>query len=252
MFHDLATGTLRLPGCDMEMHLHDVETLNRAALDERFDITKLSFHAYLRVRNAYQLLQSGAAVGFGCGPIVVAARNINPGDLPRCRVAIPGELTTAHLLFRLWAPRADNKVFARYDRVMDLVADGRADAGVVIHEGRFLYERMGLQLLADLGQWWQEQTELPIPLGCIAARSDLGEDTIRRFDAVLREAIQNSLACPDATWAYVSKFASGMDRTVVRKHIETFVNAHTLDLGADGRRAVETLETMAREAGIIE
>jgi len=252
MFHDLATGALSLPGCEIEVHLHDVETLNRLAMEATYDVTKLSFHAWLLVKEQYELLNVGAALGTDCGPVLVAARELHREDLPDCRIAVPGELTTAHLLLRLWAPEVSNKLFDRYDRIMDLVASGEVDAGVLIHEGRFMYDRAGLTLVADLGQWWQERTDLPIPLGCIAARTSLGEETIRGFESLLKQGIENSLARPDGTLDYVRRHAQEMDEAVLAEHIRTFVNDYSLDLGDDGRAAVAELQRLARKAGVIE
>ena len=251
MFHDLAAGTALPPDVDIDVHLHDVETLNRAAFEGRFDVTKLSFHAYLLVQDRYEILKSGAALGHGCGPVVVAREPIAPEDLAGRRVAVPGELTTAHLLLRLWAPQVDDRVFARYDEIMGLVSSGKTDAGVVIHEGRFLYEQAGLCLLADLGAWWQERTHLPIPLGCIAARKSLGAECIGRFDSLLRKAIEHSLAEPAGTLAYVRAHAREMDEDVLREHIRTFVNDYCLGLGEDGLAAVRKLDELARQAGIL-
>ena len=252
MFCDVATGRLRLPGREIEVHLHDVETLNRLAVEGgRYDITKLSFHAWLLVGEQYELLNVGAALGFGCGPVVVAANGTVPDDLAGCRVAVPGELTTAHLLFRLWGRDAGKKVFAPYDQIIDMVAAGQVDAGVIIHEGRFTYEQAGLRLLVDLGQWWQQLTGLPIPLGCIVARKSLGDETIRAFEAVLARAIESSLAKPDGTIEYVRQHAQEMDEAVLREHIKTFVNDYSLDMGDDGRAAADKLRQLARAAGII-
>ena len=251
MFHDIASGDLCPADWDINCHLEDVETLNRLALDETFDVTKLSFHAYLLVQDRYELLDVGAALGHGCGPLVVAATKLDTDDLAACTFAVPGELTTAHLLLRLWAPQVTNKIFTRYDQVADCIADGRADAGVIIHEGRFTYQQAGLQLLADLGQWWYEQTSLPIPLGCIAAHKRLGSKTIQQFQALLRQAINNSLARPEAALDYVRRCAQGISEEVLRKHIETFVNDYSLDLGDDGRAAVARLNELARQAGVI-
>jgi len=251
MFHGVASGRLRLPAAEAEVHLHDVETLNRLAMSGTFDVTKASFHAYLLVREAYQLLPVAAALGFGCGPLVVTKGEIERDDLPHCRIAVPGELTTAHLLLRLWAPEAGDKVFVPYDRVMGMVANGTADAGVIIHEGRFVYEREGLKRLVDLGAWWEQQTSLPIPLGCILARRGLGDDLIREIETLLRESIANAIAHPEATYGYVREHAQEIDDDVLDKHIKTFVNEYSLDLGESGRAAVAKLETMAREAGVI-
>ncbi len=252
MFHDLATGALAMPDRAIEVHLHDVETLNRLAMKATYDVTKLSFHAWLLVQEEYELLNVGAALGTDCGPVVVAARELQREDLAACRIAVPGELTTAHLLLRLWAPEAVNKLFARYDRIMDLVASGEVDAGVLIHEGRFVYGRAGLTRVADLGQWWPEQTDLPIPLGCIAARKSLGTETIREFESLLKRAIENSLARPEGTLDYVRQHAQEMDEAVLTEHIRTFVNDYSLDLGDDGWAAVAALQRLAREAGVLE
>jgi 1,4-dihydroxy-6-naphthoate synthase len=252
MFHDLATGAVTLPGHTVEVHLHDVETLNRLAMEATYDVTKLSFHAWLLVQEEYELLSVGAALGTDCGPVVVAAKELAREDLAGARIAVPGELTTAHLLLRLWAPEASNKLFTRYDRIMDLVASDEVDAGVLIHEGRFVYDRAGLKRVADLGQWWREQTNLPIPLGCIAARKSLGESTVREFEALLKRGIEHSLARPEGTLDYVRQHAQEMDEAVLAEHIRTFVNDYSLDIGDDGRAAVAELQRRAREAGVIE
>jgi 1,4-dihydroxy-6-naphthoate synthase len=251
MFHDLASGDLTLPDRRIEVQLHDVETLNRMALSATFDVTKISFHTYLLVRSEYQLLSVGAALGFGCGPVVGSRGGIGPGEISDAKVAVPGKLTTAHLLMELWEPRITDKVFVRYDKVMDMVASGEVDAGVIIHEGRFVYEQAGLELVTDLGLWWQEQTQLPIPLGGIVARKSLGAETIAEFEALLRKAIGNSMANPDATREYVLKHAAEMDSDVLDEHIKTFVNDYSLDLGDDGRAAVAEMQRRAQGAGII-
>jgi 1,4-dihydroxy-6-naphthoate synthase len=251
MFHDLATGDLIMPGRRIEVQLHDVETLNRMALAGTFDVTKVSFHTYLLVRRQYQLLSVGAALGFGCGPVVVSRGGIDAGDIAGAKVAVPGKLTTAHLLLELWEPRITDKVFVRYDEVMDMVAGGEVDAGVIIHEGRFVYEQAGLELLADLGLWWQEQTQLPIPLGGIVARKSLGKETISQFETLLKQAIGNSMADPAATREYVLQHAAEMDSDVLDEHIKAFVNDYSLDLGDEGRAAVAEMRRRAEGAGII-
>ncbi|HDZ20969.1 hypothetical protein LCGC14_0253950 [marine sediment metagenome] len=251
MFHDVATGKLRLPGRDIQVHLHDVETLNRMAMEATFDVTKLSLHAWLLVEDAYRMLGVGAAMGKGCGPVIVAGKAIAPADLAGCRIAIPGELTTAHLLLQLFQPTVGEKIFVRYDRVMDLVASGQADAGVIIHEGRFTYAKAGLKLVADLGQWWQEQTDLPIPLGCFAARRDLGAETISQFEALLRTSIENALADPGPAREYAKTYAQEMDEAVLTQHVEMFVNDYSLALGDEGGAAVEKLRSLAMQAGVL-
>ena len=251
MFHDLAAGRLRLPGHDLQTHLHDVETLNRLALEAVYDVTKVSIPAYLKVRGQYELLNVGAAVGFGCGPLLVAKKDWPRADLARCRVAVPGALTTAHVLLRLWAPELSDRVFVPYDQVMPLVAAGQVDCGVLIHEGRFVYPQRGLRLLVDLGQWWQAETQLPIPLGGIIARRQLGEPTLREFEALLRQAIENSLAHPAGAWDYVRQHAQELDADTLASHVKMFVNDFSLDLGPEGRAAVARLEEHAARADVL-
>ena len=252
MFHGVATGGLRLPGCEFDVHLHDVETLNRMALEGTYDVTKLSCHAWLLASDRYEMLSAGAALGYGCGPVVVAGREMTPDELPNCRVAVPGELTTAHMLLRLWRPDVTDKLFVRYDKVMPAIAAGEADAGVIIHEGRFTYERAGFRLLVDLGEWWQAETGCPIPLGCIAARKDLGPERIAAVEDLLRRGIAESFAHPERTTDYVRQYAQEMDPAVLAAHIKTFVNDYSVDMGDEGRAAVDTLRELARGAGIIE
>ncbi len=234
---------------DIDVHLHDVETLNRMAFDEHFDITKLSFHAWLLLRDKYKLLNVGAALGRGCGPLVITpkAQSLKPN----ASIAVPGEYTTAHLLLRLWNPELKNRIFMPFDQIMDAVASGEADAGVIIHEGRFVFEERGFQCLEDLGEWWERETGLPIPLGCIAVRKSLGEERIAEIEQRLKSSIQSAFADPDSTSEYVKQHAQELDDEVIRKHIKTYVNDFTLDLGDEGRAAIDKLQKMARDAGII-
>jgi 1,4-dihydroxy-6-naphthoate synthase len=251
MFHDIAVGELLLPEHITEIHIHDVETLNRMALSETFDITKLSIHAYLKVRDKYEMLKSGAALGFGCGPLIVARPDMNIDNISECRIAVPGELTTAHLLFRLWAPEARNIIFMPFDKIMDAVVNGEVDVGVVIHEGRFVYKDIGLECLADLGEWWQEKIDLPLPLGCIAAKRSLGHDTIESFDEMLKTSIENSLVTPEKTYDYVRQHAQELEESVFLRHINTFVNEFSIDMGPKGREAIEAMEDLVVKGGII-
>lgn len=251
MFHSVATGVPRLAGRDLEIHLHDVQTLNELALTGRYDVTKVSFYTYLLARREYELLNVGAALGFGCGPLVVATRPLSPAEIAEGPVAIPGELTTAHMLFRLWSPQAKNKVFVRYDQVMDCVASGEAACGVIIHEGRFVYLQRSLCCLADLGQWWLGQTQLPIPLGGILIRKSLPRPVILEFEQALRQSIRHSMADPGSTTDYVRRHAQEMDGEVLTQHVKMFVNEFSLDLGDRGRLAVAKLEELARQAGAL-
>lgn len=243
IFYQLAEGK------DIEVHLHDVETLNRMAFEERFDLTKLSFHAWLQVQDKYQLLNVGAALGRGCGPLVIAP---NTQRLtPQSSIAIPGEHTTAHLLLRLWNPELKNRLFMPFDQIMDAVESGKADAGVIIHEGRFVFEERGFHCLEDLGDWWERKTGLPIPLGCIAVRKSLGNERIAQIEQRLECSIQSAFRDPDSTMEYVKQHAQELEDSVIRKHIKTYVNDFTLNLGNEGHAAIDTLNELAQAAGVF-
>jgi 1,4-dihydroxy-6-naphthoate synthase len=251
MFHDVAAGILARAGYEIGVHLHDIETLNRLALAGRYDLTKVSFHAWLLARAEYRLLNVGAALGCGCGPLVVGRLALTRAEVCQARIAVPGELTTAHLLLRLWAPAARRKLFVPYDQVLDRVLVGEADCGVIIHESRFVYQDAGLVCLADLGQWWEEHTGHPIPLGCVIARRCLGDQVATDLEGLLREAIRHSQAHPEQAMAYVRQQARELDDAVLHQHIDMFVTDFSLDLGERGRAAVEALERLAREAEVI-
>ncbi|MGE5255900.1 MAG: 1,4-dihydroxy-6-naphthoate synthase [Hyphomicrobiales bacterium] len=251
MFFGIASGEITLPDCAIEVQLHDIETLNRMAFSERLDISKLSIFAWLKVRDTYRLMRSGAALGYGCGPIVIAPRSMTRAEVIRSRIALPGEWTTAHLLFRLWAPEAEQRYFTAYHSIYDELASGRADCGVIIHESRFTFEQQGFKGVVDLGQWWEEQTGLPVPLGCIAARSALGPDFLQAVDGLLRRSIETTQKNPDAALPYIRQYAQEMDPTVLRSHIATFVNSFSLDIGTTGLRAVDAMEQRARAIGVL-
>ena len=251
MFHALVSGRLQLSGYEIEETLHDVETLNRMAIKGALDVTKMSFHAWLRVEDRYRLLQSGAALGYNCGPVLVAKRPVERKDVPACRIVLPGEWTTAHLLFRLWAPDATDKLFVPYDRIFDALNSGDADCGVIIHESRFTFEQAGFCALADLGAWWEGETGLPIPLGCIAVKDTVPDKVVRQLDTLIHKSILHARAHPEESLSYTRQYAQEMEEEVLQKHIRTFVNEFSLDLGDTGRTAVEKLEQMAVQAGIL-
>jgi len=251
MFHDVAANALAADGFQVDVHLHDVETLNELAFAARYDVTKVSVAAALQLRDTYQCLNAGAALGFGCGPLVVSRRAMDRHGLAHARIAIPGKWTTAHLLFQLWAPSPATPLFMPYDRIMEAVASGEADAGILIHEARFVLANAGLLPLADLGAWWESETGLPIPLGCVMARQSLGPAVIADLDRLLKRGIAHSRAEPQGTMAYVQRHAIEMDEDVVRRHIALYVKDFAEDMGVAGRQALAVLEEMARTAGVI-
>lgn len=250
-FCGIASRRVTLADRGITVSHYDIESLNQLALSGTYDVTKLSFHAWLRLGGRYRLLKAGNALGYGNGPLLVSRRPVAKADLPGLRIVLPGEHTTAHLLLRLYCPEAGQRVFTTYDRIFDEVLSGRADCGVVIHESRFLYEQAGLTRVCDLGQWWEETTQSPVPLGAIAVRSDLPA----ALDAPLEDLIRRSLLLarrePELTQSYVRDMAREQDEAVIARHIHTFVNEFTQDLGEAGLRAVEQLRTRARAAGIV-
>lgn len=232
--------------------LLDVETLNQKALNSELDITKVSFHAYGNLRDRYVLLHSGGAMGRGCGPLVVARHKARMDDLKGKKIAIPGRLTTAYLLLQLYEPLlAGGVVVMSFDRIMDAVKDGTVDAGLIIHESRFTYRDYGLFEVMDLGQWWEKETGLPIPLGCIIGKKNLGMDLIHTIDNLVKESVEYAFARREETKGYIKAHSQELEDKVIEQHINLYVNNYSLDLGDEGLRAVEELLKRAEEQGII-
>lgn len=250
-FFGIASKHVELDGHAITVCHHDIESLNRSAFSGKYEITKLSFHALLLLGNRYRLLRAGNALGYGCGPILVSRHPVQKSELAGLRIVLPGEHTTAHLLLRLYCPEAVHRVFTAYDRIFDEILSDRADCGVVIHESRFLYETKGLHKVCDLGQWWEEITRSPIPLGAVAVRNDMPPE----LDAALESLIRRSLLLvrndPAAAQSYIRRMACEMDDAVIEKHIATFVNEFTLDIGEQGMHSIEQLRAMAAAAGIV-
>ncbi len=231
----------------------DIDTLNQIALKGEPDVVKVSFHALGHLRDNYWLLRSGGALGRGCGPLVVAKTAFSKDALSGKTVAIPGKLTTAALLVRLFAPglRESNIVVMPVDRIMPAVCDGMVDAGVIIHESRFTYQRHGLTQIVDLGEWWERETGHAIPLGGILMRRDLGDDLVRRTERALRESVDFAFAHTDLVWPTVRRHAQEMEDDVMRQHIALYVNEFTRDYGAEGTAAIEYLLGTAERLGIV-
>ena len=230
--------------------LADIETLNAQALRGQLDATKVSFHALAHVRKQYCLLHAGGALGRGCGPLLVAREPLAREDLKHKRIAIPGRLTTAALLLRLFDPSIEQLAVMPFDQIVGATAQGLVDAGVIIHESRFTYTQHGLEAILDLGQWWEESTGHPIPLGGILARRSLGAEFIGQLDRALVQSVEYAYTHPDAMRGYIRQYAQEMDEGVVQAHIDLYVNRHTLDYGADGEAAIFDLLERAERAGI--
>jgi 1,4-dihydroxy-6-naphthoate synthase len=231
--------------------LADVETLNQWAVEERLEVTKLSFMALGKVTDSYGLLYTGGALGQGCGPIVVARPGTSLNRLGRGVIAAPGDLTTARLLLSLYLGGAPDFKQMLFSDIMSAVAQGKADFGLVIHEGRFTYAQYGLELLLDLGRWWEQETGCPIPLGGIAVRRDLGFEVAMMVDDVIRRSLLNASRSDPATMNYVMKHAQEMDPAVVMQHIELYVNSFSVNIGPEGQEAVEKLFARAEAAGLM-
>ena len=251
LFHALAHGRVDCRGLGFDIRLADVERLNQDAENGRLDVTKLSFAAIGHLRERYGLLRSGAALGRGCGPLVVSKSGFDPSRLGRVPIAVPGMRTTAAMLLGLYLSGAPALVPMTFDRILPAVSRGEYAAGVIIHEGRFTFQDYGLAALVDLGRWWEDDTGLPIPLGGIAVRRDLGPDVARRVEAAIRDSVAYAFAHPDESEGYIRTHAQEMAADVVRKHIELYVNGFTLDLGETGAAAVSELFRRGQAAGVL-
>ena len=239
-FHALAHGLVEAP-FRVRPVLLDIEELNQRAHRGEFDLTKLSVGAFAGVGDRYRLLRSGAALGLGVGPLVVARAPVSLAEAVRGRVAIPGRETTAYRLLRLAAPTLREVVDMRYDRILRAVAEGEVDAGLIIHESRFTYQDHGLAKVADLGDWWEHETGLPVPLAGICARADLSGDLVAAAERAIRDSVQHAFDHPEASRDYVQAHAQEMSPEVQAQHIALYVNQYSLDVGDAGLRAIERL-----------
>jgi 1,4-dihydroxy-6-naphthoate synthase len=239
-FHALVHGLVPAP-FEVEPVLLDIEELNQRAAAAKLQLTKLSFGAAAAGGDRYQLLRSGAALGRGVGPLVVAR---DPGSLENAavgRIAVPGRETTAYLLLRLAAPALGEVVELRYDRILDAVVAGEVDAGLIIHESRFTYAECGLVSVADLGEWWEAETGLPVPLAGIFARRDLAPDLVEEAEAAIRSSVEYAFAHPGASRDYVRSLAHELSDEVCAAHVALYVNEHSVDIGDEGLTAIDRL-----------
>jgi len=244
----IALGQLTLPGVELALELADIETLNCAARDDRFDIVKVSCALYGELSERYELLDVGAAIADGYGPLVLTSPGLQYGDLARSRIVAPGAHTTGATLFRRYAPDAARLSYRRYDEIMPALARGEFDAGIVIHEARLTYARYGLAMLADLGSWWTATTRLPVALGCYVMKRTAFARYGRAFESLLRESLARAAAGDAAIHAYIRQHAQEMAPAVLTEYIDLYVNARTYSLGADGRAAVFALNGMYERA----
>lgn len=246
IFDALVNKKIDTEGFDFDVHLEDVQTLNQWAMQGRLDLSKISYGVLPLVADRYELLEAGGALGKGVGPLLIARKPIPAAELPECTVAIPGQQTTAHLLFSLAYPNARNKQFMIFSAIEDAVLSGQVDCGVIIHENRFTYQQRGLVKLADLGEFWETTTGAPIPLGGILAKKDLAPGIAQKVNGLIRKSLEYAFQHYPALPDYVRQHSQEMDEQVMRQHIDLYVNHYSLALGEDGHRAVSTLmETYA-------
>jgi len=239
-FHALTHGLVDVP-FRVRPVLLDIEELNRRAHDGEFDLTKLSVGAFAEVGDRYRLLRSGAALGKGVGPLVVARTSMSLEQAVELRVAIPGRETTAYRLLRLAAPALHDPVEMRYDRILSAVSSGEVDAGLIIHESRFTFADHGLVKVVDLGDWWEQETSLPVPLAGICARADLDDDTVAAAEQAIRASVRYAFDHPNASIDYVRANSQELSDEVCAAHIALYVNEFSLDVGDAGLRAIARL-----------
>lgn len=251
MFYPLIHGLVDTEGLSFQERLEDVETLNRLALAGELDMTKVSYHALGHIREEYALLRAGSALGRGCGPLLVAREEHSLTCLRGKPIAVPGQYTTALLLLRLLDPALDNFVVMPFHEIMAAVLDGRAAAGLIIHESRFTYQGLGLHRLVDLGEWWEGETGLPIPLGGIVARRSLGGETIAAIERALKAGVEYARTHPAEAAGYIREHAQEMSDEVCAAHIGLYVNDFSEELGAEGERAIAELLRRGENSGII-
>ena len=251
MFYALTAGKVPIPGVHIEHVLEDIESLNRRARAAELEVTAVSAATYALVADRYRLMDPGASMGKGYGPILVAREPIDPKEIPERVVAIPGSHTTAALLLRLYVPEEPPLIQVAFDKIPQAVLEGQADLGLLIHEGQITHQEMGLVKVLDLGQAWARDTRLPLPLGVNVMRRDLGEAMQRALSQALRDSIGWAHAHVDEALDYALRYGRGIDKETCRRFVLMYVNDYTLTLGAEGHAALERLFALAHARGLI-
>jgi 1,4-dihydroxy-6-naphthoate synthase len=251
IFDAMVHGKIDTEGLEFTYYMADIEELNRRAFTGNPDITKISSFAYAFVAGNYMILDSGSALGFKNGPLLISKREINTTTLATVRIAIPGKFTTANMLFSIAWPEAVNKKEYLFSEIENAVLRGEADAGLIIHESRFTYEKKGLRKIADMGEYWEKLTGLPVPLGMIVINRRIPSETTLAVNRIIQRSVEYALNDPAASQEFVTENAREMERDVMQSHIELYVNKFTVNLGYEGRKAVTELYRIAAEKGII-
>ena len=253
IFDAMVHGKIDTEGLEFEVVLADVEELNSKAFNTELDITKLSYHTYGYLTKDYLLLDSGSALGKGCGPILIQNKNgkWNSENLSQARIAIPGKFTTANFLMSIAHPKATNKEEVLFSDIEEKVKSGEVDAGLIIHENRFTYEDRGFEKIIDLGEYWEQQTGTLIPLGGIVIKRDLPDDVIQKVNRILRKSVEHAFRNPKSALPYIKEHAQEMEEEVMYQHIDLYVNQYSIDLGLEGKHAIEQMFKLAQEKKII-
>jgi 1,4-dihydroxy-6-naphthoate synthase len=252
IFDALVHGRIDTGDISFEVVMDDVEALNKMAAAGQLDITKLSYHAFAHLTSTYQLLRSGSALGHGCGPLLVANKLLSETQINSARIAIPGQMTTANFLLSIAYPKAQNKTPLLFSEIEDRVVEGTFDAGLIIHENRFTFEQKGLVKIIDLGEYWENLTWLPIPLGGIVIKRDFSDELKKTVSDLIAESVRYAFSYKQASLPYTRQFAQAMDDAVMQQHIDLYVNDYSIDLGGKGETAVLRLMQAAREKGLID
>ncbi len=251
IFDAMIHGKIDTEGLEFDVLLEDVEALNEMAIKEKLDITKLSYHAFAWVHEKYTLLDSGSALGENCGPLLIARENFAPEQVKDLKIAIPGQYTTAHFLFKLAFPDATHTQSMIFSDIEKAILDGQVDAGVIIHENRFTYASKGLKKIVDLGEYWEQKTGMPIPLGGIAVKKSLPETLQHKVNRVMQRSVRYAFDHPEESHNFVCSHAQEMSPEVQQQHINLYVNHYTLDLEEKGKAAIRYLYQLATDKGIM-
>lgn len=249
IFDALIHKKIDTEGLDFELLLADVEELNKAAFSNEIDITKLSYHAYAYVADNYKLLNSGSALGNNNGPLLISKHKIYPDEVSDLNIAIPGKYTTANLLLTIAYPKVRNTKEYIFSDIEEVVLSGEMDAGLIIHENRFTYEKKGLKKVIDLGEFWEDKTKMPIPLGGIVVNRKLPKEIQQKIDKLVRKSLEYAYENPASSLDFMKQYAQEMNEDIMKKHVDLYVNNFSIDLGEKGKAAIETLY---KEAEIIE
>ena len=251
IFEAMVNHKVDCEGLQFDLHLADVEELNHEALNNILDITKVSYHAYAYVAQNYLILDSGSALGKNNGPILISKKKIYADEINNLKIAIPGKMTTANLLLSIAYPEAKNKIEYLFSDIEEVVNSNEVDAGLIIHESRFTYEKKGLRKIVDLGEFWEHKTKSTIPLGGIIANRRLTNDTIFKINRVLKRSIEFAFKNPHESVNFIRKYAQEIDEQVMFKHIELYVNNFTLELGEEGKKSIKNLFQYAQNLKLI-